>query len=97
MSINYHACIYMQVVAPFCCLFSTSCRPFIDGLHLFEGLDEVRLDKLKNDTRLLQDAGRLVKLSYGGEEWGNSGIWTTTGVSLEKFSSMGTNGRQRSR
>ena len=34
--------------------------------------DETRLEQLKDDIKELQSKGVLVKLAYGGEEWGNS-------------------------
>ncbi len=43
---------------------------------------------------MLQSAGALVKLSYGGEEWENTGIWTaqpSTGVSFSDDDNPSTN------
>ena len=44
------------------------------GLHLFgfQGLDDERVVKLKADIAALRAKGTIVKLAYGGEEWGNT-------------------------
>ena len=47
------------------------------GLHLFEkddNSDVTRFEQLKADIKELQSKGVLVKLSYGGEEWGNTDL-----------------------
>ena len=36
--------------------------------------DDVRLEQFKSDIKELQSKGVIVKLAYGGEEWGNSDI-----------------------
>ena len=50
------------------------------GLHLFEkddNSDVTRFEQLKADIKELQSKGVLVKLSYGGEEWGNTDLLGT--------------------
>ena len=39
--------------------------------------DVTRFEKLKADIKELQSKGVLVKLSYGGEEWGNTDLLGT--------------------
>ena len=36
--------------------------------------DDIRLEQFKSDIKDLQSKGVIVKLAYGGEEWGNSDI-----------------------
>ncbi len=58
-----------------CRYVGNGCQPFICGLHLFgsEGLGgEERLAKLKEDIAALKAKGTIVKLAFGGEEWGNT-------------------------
>ena len=53
----------------------------ICGLHLFykaDNSDYVRLEELKRSIRKLQERGILVKLSYGGDEWGNLDVYEKT-------------------
>ena len=48
---------------------------YVCGLHLFLKSDESdlqRFEQLKQDIKIVQSRGTLVKLAYGGEEWGNS-------------------------
>ena len=45
------------------------------GLHIFYKTDQShigQLEQLKSDIRDLQSHGVMVKLAYGGEEWGNT-------------------------
>ena len=47
------------------------------GLHIFYKTDQShigQLEQLKSDIRDLQSNGVIVKLAYGGEEWGNTGV-----------------------
>ncbi len=55
-----------------------SCDPYITGLHLFEdnNLDATRITDLQNAVEQLQVQGALVKLAYGGEEWGNTMLYS---------------------
>ncbi len=55
-----------------------SCSPYVAGLHLFEDidLDATRMSDLQNSVEMLQDQGALVKLAYGGEEWGNTMLYS---------------------
>ena len=39
--------------------------------------DVTRFEQLKADIKELQSKGVLVKLSYGGEEWGNTDLLGT--------------------
>ncbi len=59
-----------------------TCRPYIAGLHLFEGnnLDDTRILELQNAVQMLQVQGALVKLAYGGEEWGNIELLTPVSI-----------------
>ena len=41
----------------------------------FDNSDMERLNQLKSDIKALQARGILVKLAYGGEEWGNTRVW----------------------
>jgi len=49
------------------------CEPYICGLHLYGvagiGLDQY--EQLVSDIATLQGQGKIVKLAYGGEEYGN--------------------------
>ena len=57
------------------CYYNSGCNPFICGLHLFllNGMDSERIQDLRDDISLLQAQGAVVKLAFGGEEWGNPG------------------------
>ncbi len=52
------------------------------GLHLFarEGMDDERIQDFKDDIAYLQSQGVLVKLAYGGEEWGNINLYIDVSV-----------------
>ena len=53
----------------------------ICGLHLFykaDNSDYLRLEELKRSIGKLQERGILVKLSYGGDEWGNLDVYEKT-------------------
>ena len=41
------------------------------GLHYFENNNPVAIQDLKNDIAFLRGKGAIVKLAYGGEEYGN--------------------------
>ena len=47
------------------------CNEIICGLNLFKGLDEPIFEKLLEDIRQVRSRGVLVKLAFGGEQWGN--------------------------
>ncbi len=57
------------------CYYNSGCQPFVCGLHLFglNGMDDERIQDLRDDIGLLQAQGALVKMAFGGEEWGNPG------------------------
>ena len=55
----------------------SGCTYLVCGLHLYEKDDNSDLDRinqLKVDIKALQARGTLVKLAYGGEEWGNTEV-----------------------
>jgi chitinase len=49
------------------------CEPYVCGLHLYgiNGINEDDFLQLKDDIAQLQARGKLVKLAYGGQEYGN--------------------------
>ena len=47
--------------------------------------DDVRLEQFKSDIKDLQSKGVIVKLAYGGEEWGNSDITNKVTTILKNF------------
>ena len=53
----------------------TGCYSYYCGLHLYQKSDDSdlqRIEKLKSDIAYLKSQGVLVKLAYGGEEYGNT-------------------------
>ena len=51
------------------------CYSYYCGLHLYQKSDDSdlqRIEKLKSDIAYLKSQGVLVKLAYGGEEYGNT-------------------------
>ena len=63
------------------CRGGAGCGALICGLHLFykaDNSDNVRLEELKRSIGKLQERGILVKLSYGGDEWGNLDVYEKT-------------------
>ena len=58
---------------------NTGCFSYYCGLHLYQKEDNSdlqRLEQLKSDIKYLQSQGVLVKLAYGGEEYGNTNFLT---------------------
>jgi len=57
----------------FSCRFSP-CNPYVCGLHFFtnNGDDSERFEDLKQKISVLRNKGAFVKLSVGGQEWGNT-------------------------
>jgi len=51
----------------------TVCEPYICGLHLYgvAGVGQEDFEQLRDDIAILHGRGKLVKLAYGGEEYGN--------------------------
>jgi len=62
---GYHCTFFNGPQAP--------CEPYVCGIHLYDvgGVDRDRFTQLKDDISELQSRGKLVLLSYGGEEHGN--------------------------
>ena len=56
---------------PYRCDRYLECNEIICGLNLFKGLDEPIFEKLLEDIRHVRSRGVLVKLAFGGEQWGN--------------------------
>ena len=50
---------------------NSACRQFVCGLNLFHDLDDLRLTAFKKAIDLARRNGTLVKLAFGGEEFGN--------------------------
>ena len=49
------------------------------GLHYYTQTDQSAVDDLKNKIAFLRGKGAIVKLAYGGEEYGNIGILEPVG------------------
>jgi hypothetical protein len=49
-----------------------------------DGSDEARYEKLKTDIKGLQSKGVLVKMAYGGQEWGNTFVPTKVSFKRER-------------
>ena len=67
--------MFLHIFPTRSCYYGNPCQYLICGLHLYvkeDNSDETRLEQLKYDIKELQSKGVLVKLAYGGEEWGNS-------------------------
>jgi hypothetical protein len=47
------------------------CNEILCGLSLFKGLDESVFEKLLEDIQQVRSRGVIVKLAFGGEQWGN--------------------------
>ena len=63
-----------MIVLLFRCRY-TGCYSYYCGLHLYQKSDDSdlqRIEKLKSDIAYLKSQGVLVKLAYGGEEYGNT-------------------------
>jgi len=65
---------------------AVSCEPFICGLHYFANAPggTERFEALQASVTAMQKKGAVVKLAFGGDEWGNTMFNTKTVTTVEK-------------